>query len=124
MKEKKMKIAMPVDEKTMETEISMSFGRSPYFYVYDTETSQGTFIENTAASAQGGAGIKAAQLIVDSGAKALITPRCGENAVDVFKAAGVTLFKTADDSIENNIKGYQDRSLEELSDIHPGFHGK
>ncbi len=119
-----MKIAMPVDENTMETEVSMSFGRSPYFYIYDTESSQGSFIENTAAAAQGGAGIKAAQLIVDSGAKVLITPRCGENAVDVFKTAGVTLYKTLDDSLETNIKAYKDGSLRKLDDIHAGFHGR
>lgn len=119
-----MKIAMPVDENIMETEVSMSFGRSPYFYIYDTETNEGSFIENTAAAAQGGAGIKAAQIVIDSGAKVLITPRCGENAVDIFKAADVILYKTIDDSPEINIKGYQEGRLRELTDVHAGFHGR
>ena len=33
-----MKIAIPVDEKTLESNVCVSFGRAPYFLVYDTET--------------------------------------------------------------------------------------
>lgn len=118
-----MKIAIPVEENTMDSEVCMSFGRAPFFYIYDTQEKQGSFLVNEAASAQGGAGIKAAQIVVDTGAKTLITPRCGENAADVFKQAGIKLFKNTSDSIEDNIKAYQDGSLKELTNIHPGFHG-
>ena len=53
-----MKIVIPVDE-NRET-ICVAFGRTPYFLVQDTETDQKEYFENPAASAQGGAGIKAA----------------------------------------------------------------
>ena len=61
-----MKIAMPVDEKTMESSVCLSFGRTPYFLIYDTETNKSIFLDNSAATSQGGAGIKAAQTVVDS----------------------------------------------------------
>ena len=53
----------------MQTDICESFGRAPYYLIYDTEKDEATFIDNSAATSTGGAGIKAAQVIVDSGAK-------------------------------------------------------
>ena len=61
-----MKIAMPVDRKSAEANIASSFGRTPYFLIYDTETKASTVLDNSAAASQGGAGIKAAQSVVDS----------------------------------------------------------
>lgn len=117
-----MKIACPVDEKTMETSVCMSFGRTPYFLVYDTETKQAEFIDNSAAASQGGAGIKAAQMIADKKAKVLLTPRCGENAAEVIKAANIKIFKTVSGSAMDNINAFLDGKLSELDEIHAGFH--
>ena len=75
-----MKIAIPVDEKTLESNVCVSFGRTPYFLIYDVETKESIFIDNSAAASTGGAGIKAAQIIVDNKADVLLTPRLGENA--------------------------------------------
>jgi predicted Fe-Mo cluster-binding NifX family protein len=90
-----MIIAIPTDDNTDRTNVCISFGRAPFFMLYDSETSNVRFIDNDAASSQGGAGIKAAQSLVDSKAGALLTPRCGDNAAEVLKAAGVGLYKTA-----------------------------
>ncbi|NLK36240.1 MAG: dinitrogenase iron-molybdenum cofactor biosynthesis protein, partial [Gracilibacteraceae bacterium] len=56
-----MKIAIPMDDKNMEASVCISFGRAPYFLIYDTESNESLFLENSAAASQGGAGIKAAQ---------------------------------------------------------------
>jgi len=61
-----MKIAIPVDEKSLESNVCVSFGRAPYFLIYDTETKESIFLDNGAAASTGGAGIKAAQTIVDN----------------------------------------------------------
>lgn len=119
-----MKIVLPANERSMEKGISVSFGRAPYFLVYDTDTQEGVFIENNAAKSQGGAGIKAAQTVVDTGAKALLTPRCGENAADVLKAANIEIYQSINDSLENNISTFNKGGLKILSEIHAGFHGK
>jgi len=117
-----MKIALPVDEKNMETGVCMSFGRTPYFLVYDTETRQAEFIDNSAAASQGGAGIKAAQMIADKKAEVLLTPRCGENAAEVIKAANIKIFKTAGGSAMDNITAFINGKLLPLDEIHTGFH--
>ena len=38
-----MKIAIPVDEKNMESGVCPSFGRAPYFLFYNTETKESFF---------------------------------------------------------------------------------
>ena len=119
-----MKIAIPADEKNIDTEVCVSFGRAPYFVIYDTETKEVDYIENTAANAKGGAGIKAAQIVVDTGAEVLLTPRCGENAADVIANADIKIFKTMKGTIEENIKDFQEGVLVPLEEIHEGFHGK
>jgi predicted Fe-Mo cluster-binding NifX family protein len=107
----------------METTVSMSFGRAPYFLIYDTESRENIFVSNSAATSQGGAGIKAAQNIVDNKVSALLTPRCGENAAEVIKAAEIKIYKTINDSIRDNIEAFDEGKLPLLEEIHAGFHG-
>lgn len=117
-----MKIAIPVEDNSLQSKVCISYGRTPYFLIYDVETKQSDFIDNSAAVSQGGAGIKAAQAIVDTGAKVLITPRCGENAAEVLNAADIKLYKTVNDVIMDNIEAFNKGSLKELTEIHAGFH--
>ncbi len=117
-----MKIAIPVDYNSIETNVCISFGRCPYFLIYDTETSKKTFLENKAAASPGGAGIKAAQIIVDAGVGALVTPRCGKNAADVLEPANIKIYASLNASAEDNINAFIDGKLSELGEIHPGFH--
>ena len=119
-----MKIAIPTEDKSMEKGVCMSFGRAPYFLIYDMETGESMFAENSAANSRGGAGIKAAQAVVDTGAEALLTPRCGENAAGVIQAANLKIYKTMDDSIQDNIDAFKSGKLSLLDEIHAGFHGK
>lgn len=117
-----MRIVIPVNDKSMETDVCQSFGRTPYFLIYDTESKESVFLDNSAAASQGGAGIKAAQTIVDNKASVLLTPRCGENAAEVLKVAGIKLYKTMNNSIGDNIKAFIEGKLSLLEEIHAGFH--
>lgn len=119
-----MKIAIPMNEMLMEAEVCVSFGRAPYFLVYDTQSEVSTFFENPGAVSQGGAGIKAAQSIVDAMAEALLTVRCGENSAEVFQAAGIKVYKTTKVSAKENIEAFQKGQLAPLNHFHGGFHGK
>lgn len=117
-----MKIALPVDEKNLESGVCVSFGRTPYFLVYDIETEQHEFVLNEAASSQGGAGIKAAQSIADLKVDALLTPRLGENAAEVIRGANIALYKTMGNGILDNIKAFKSNGLEPLTEVHKGLH--
>ncbi|NLV82740.1 MAG: dinitrogenase iron-molybdenum cofactor biosynthesis protein [Synergistaceae bacterium] len=119
-----MKIAIPADNNNIDSKVSQSFGRAPFFLIYDTETEKSEFLNNTAASLQGGAGIKAAQLIVDSKASALLAPRCGQNAADVLKSGNISIYKIEATSLMENITAFKENRLALLQDIHTGFHDK
>ena len=118
-----MKIAIPVDEKSLDSNVCVSFGRTPYFLIYDVDTKESVFLDNSAAASTGGAGIKAAQTIVDNKANVLLTPRSGENAAEVLKSADIEIFKTTSASVKDNIDAFIDGKLSLLDEIHAGFHG-
>ncbi len=67
-----MKIAIPLDENRQDVCI---VAWPPYFLF--REDGMDTVLENPAAQAQSGAGIQAAQFLVDQRADVLITVRCG-----------------------------------------------
>lgn len=118
-----MKIAVPAEACSMEARVCVSFGRAPYFLIYDTETGKSVFLENAAAEKHSGAGIAAAQTIVDSGAEVLLTPRCGENAAEVIQSGKIRLFKTFQGSLQENLDAYLKGTLPVLQEIHAGHHG-
>jgi predicted Fe-Mo cluster-binding NifX family protein len=115
-----MKVIIPVNE-DRET-VCPSFGRAPYFWIADTESGKSDVVLNAAAGSEGGAGIRAAQAVVDAQAEALIAPRLGENAANVLKAAGIRLYKPKFDGTQANLGALLAGSLQPLTTIHPGFH--
>ncbi len=122
IEEKYMKIAIPADGNTEKAKVNLSFGRTPYFMLYDSEDDKMTFFDNSAAQSQGGAGIKASQSIIDKGVEAVIAPSCGTNAADVLSSAGISIYMANGDSLEKNIKDFQAGKLSLLKGIHEGFH--
>lgn len=117
--EEQMRIAIPLDENKQD--VCIVLARAPYFLFQD-EGGQ-TLVENPAAQAQGGAGVQVAQFLVDSGVTALITVRCGQNAADVFKAAGMKIYKSVHRTAAEELDAFRDGSLEELTRFHAGYHG-
>lgn len=117
-----MKIIVPVEEKSLDTLVCPSFGRTPHFLLFNTENGEHEFLDNSAAASQGGAGIKAAQMLVDNGAEAVITYRCGENAAEVLNAGAIKIYKAQAISVKENIERYKEGELVLLTEIHAGFH--
>lgn len=117
-----MIIAIPVEEKNINSQICISFGRTPYFMFYNTDTKEITYYDNSAINTQGGAGIKAAQKIIDEKSDILITARCGENSYEVLKDC-VKIYKSQAGSSKDNIDAFLNNELSLLTDIHAGFHG-
>lgn len=117
-----MRIAIPVDDKSLSSNVCISFGRTPYFLIYDTDSKKVEFLDNCAAASQGGAGIKASQALVDQKTNVIITPRCGENAANVLNGADIKVYKSVFGSAQKNIDEYSNGNLSVLTEIHPGFH--
>ena len=101
-----MKIAIPVDEKRLESNVCVSFGRTPYFLIYESDTEDSVFLKNSAVTSTGGAGIKAAQMVVDQQVNVILTPRLGENAANILNAAEIKIYKTIPGSAKANIDAF------------------
>jgi Uncharacterized conserved protein len=112
-----------MNEENIDTEICVSFGRAPYFLLYETDTKEIKWLVNSAAESYGGAGIAAAQILADHGAEILITPRCGENAEKVLDGAKIDVYHSIDGTAQQNIDAFTAGKLSLLSEFHAGFHG-
>lgn len=117
-----MKIAIPATANNIDSEVCQSFGRTEFFLIYNTNDQSNFFLDNSAATSQGGAGIKAAQILVDEHVDVLITPRCGENAASVLLEANIAIYKAAGNNLKDNISACEQGKLEMLNEIHPGLH--
>ena len=104
-----MKIVITAQGTGLDAEPSPVFGRCPVFLLVDSETREVEALTNPAVAASGGAGIQAAQLVVDRGAKTVITGRLGPNAARVLEAAGIDLRRvdgrTAGEALDHFMAG-------------------
>jgi len=67
------------------------FGRSPWLIRIDTDTNQWEAFENPGASQSGGAGVAAAQFVIDQKASVVISGDFGPNAANAFRAANIEM---------------------------------
>jgi len=111
-----MKITIPVEANAIQALVSPSFGRAPLFLQVDTDTQKAEFIVNTAMSNHGGAGIQAAQNVIDCGTQVLLTPRCGENAVTVLRAAHIGVYRAMEGTAEENIRAFLEGTLQPVGE--------
>ena len=104
-----MKLCITSDGKDLDSSVEETFGRSPYFVIIDTETTETKSVRNTAVHSGHGAGIGAAQIISDEGAEALLTGIVGPNAFTALKAAHIKVFEGASefDSIEAALEKFK-----------------
>ena len=117
--EASMKIAVPLDEN--QVDVCPVLARAPYFLLQENDKRE--IRENPASQAQGGAGLKAAQFLVDNEVDVILTPRCGQNSADVFEAAQMQIYKTQPGTAEENLQAFQQDKLERLTHFHAGFQG-
>ena len=108
-----MNIAVTAKGKTLESEVDPRFGRSAYFIIYDTETGDFAAMDNTQnLNAAQGAGIQAAQNIINTGSKVLITGHCGPKAFRTLAAGEVEVYTDASGTVREAVEKYLAGELE------------
>lgn len=110
-----MKIAISSTGKDLNSSIDPRFGRCQYFIFVDPETMEFEAFENEGLMASGGAGVQAAQFIVQKKAKALITGNLGPNAASALSAAGVKVYLVSGGTVRDTIETYKSGNLREAS---------
>ena len=117
-----MKIAISA---TKDNKIDARFGRCEIFKIVEIEDGDikgEKEIDNSAAAQAGGAGIRAAQIIGDEKAEAVITGNLGPNAMMTLKQLNIDVYQ-AEGDIEEVLKDYLDGKLKKLEDSTTGLHG-
>jgi predicted Fe-Mo cluster-binding NifX family protein len=102
-----MKIAVAANGADLDAPLSPVFGRCPTYILVDTVTMQYEAVTNPAVSAGGGAGIQAAQFVVERGAQAVVAGNVGPNAFDVFRAGGIPVYLFKGGTVQQAIEAYK-----------------
>lgn len=110
-----MRIVLSSSRPNIDGDVDPRFGRCRYFLFVDPHTLQYEVEENPHAEAASGAGISAAQFIVNKGAKAAITGNLGPNAHQVLAAAGIEMFTGVSGKIRDVLEIYNTGDLKSSS---------
>ena len=110
-----MKIAITSNGANLDAPTSPVFGRCPMVVLVETETLQFEAIENPAIAAPSGAGIQAAQLVVEKGAQAVVTGNIGPNALEVFQSAGVPIYRSEDGTVQDAVEAFKAGKLQPIA---------
>jgi predicted Fe-Mo cluster-binding NifX family protein len=103
-----MKIVVTASGTDLDAPTSSIFGRCPAYVFVDTETMQlFEAVENPAIAASGGAGIQAAQFVIERGAQAVVTGNVGPNAFDVFRSADVSVYLFGGGTVRQAAEAYK-----------------
>jgi predicted Fe-Mo cluster-binding NifX family protein len=115
-----MKVAVSASGMDMDCEMDPRFGRCSHFILVDSDTIDFETINNPNRGIQGGAGIGAAQILVDKGVGAVITGSVGPNAYRVLSAAGIQMYTSMSGRIRALIEMYKSGSLHPAVETQPG----
>jgi len=108
-----MKIAITAQGNTLDSDVDPRFGRAKYFIVFNTITKTFTVKDNSQnLNAAQGAGIQAAQNVIETGVELLITGHCGPKAFKVLNAGNIQVVTDAKGTVQNAIRDLQNGKLE------------
>ena len=106
-----MKIVVSVNGRDLDAPMSPIFGRCAAYILVDTETLDYEVLDNPAISAGGGAGVQAAQFVIERGAEAVITGNVGPNAFGVFQAGGAPVYLVKGGTVRAAVEAYNEDRL-------------
>ncbi|RLB55003.1 MAG: dinitrogenase iron-molybdenum cofactor biosynthesis protein [Deltaproteobacteria bacterium] len=108
-----MKIAVTAQGPGEKARVDPRFGRAKFFVVYDSDGGQYQTIDNKQVlNLPQGAGIQAAQHIIDAGAEVLLTGHCGPNAYQTLQAGGVKVVTDVEGVVAEAIARYREGKLD------------
>ncbi len=95
-----MLIAVTSTGDTLDALVNERFGRCQYFLIVDPDTMKFEAVPNSAEQAQGGAGPKAAEIIINKGVNILLTGHVGDKAETALKRGNIKII----DGLTGNLK--------------------
>lgn len=117
-----MKIAVSSTGDNLESDVDMRFGRCKYFMIVESDSMDFSAVSNESVMASGGAGIKAAETIVNQDVKIVLTGNIGPNAHRTLSAAGIKVFTGTTGTIKEAINKYKNNDLRESDSANVASH--
>ena len=109
-----MKIAVTSQGQEPESPVDPRFGRCRYFLFFDEETGNYTVLANEQnLQAAQGAGIQAAQHLLEGGAEVVITGNIGPKAFKVLRANGIRVYTATGMTVAEAVAAYRAGKLAE-----------
>lgn len=119
-----MKVVVSSTGMELKSSVDPRFGRCQFFLVVDMDTMEYRAAPNTAGASTGGAGIEAAQMVVDMGVSAVLTGNIGPNAHRALNAAGIKVYVGAAGTVSESIERFKRGELTEAGNATvPGHFG-
>ncbi|MBN2005261.1 MAG: helix-turn-helix transcriptional regulator [Anaerolineae bacterium] len=109
-----MRVVIPANGVDLDALTSAVFGRSQMFILVDLETLDFEALPNPALGAPGGAGVQAAQTVLQYDVGAIITPNLGPNAFRVIHAAGIPVYRMVGATVREVIAAFNAGQLSRL----------
>ncbi len=107
-----MKIAVTSQGTHLDSQVDPRFGRAPYILIVDTGTFDFEVLDNKEnADAFKGAGIQAASMVNDKGARALLTGYCGPKAFQVLNAAKINVADNVEGTVRDAVISFNEGRL-------------
>jgi predicted Fe-Mo cluster-binding NifX family protein len=107
-----MKIAVTSAGRELDSPVDPRFGRAPYILIVDSETLDFEVVDNEEnVNALRGAGIQAASMLNNTGARVLLTGHCGPNAFKVLKTAHINIANNATGSVRETLAAFLNGEL-------------
>lgn len=116
-----MKVVVTAQGVDLDSMSSPVFGRCPAFVFVDTETWQYEGIDNPCVGAVGGAGLQAAQLVLDRGVQAVLTHHVGPNAFALLQDAGVPVYTIDAGTVREAVDSFLAERLAYLTEPNVGL---
>ncbi len=108
-----MRVAVTAQGPDMMSEIDPRFGRARHFVTVDTETGESAAMDNAKnMNAVQGAGIQAAQNVIELGVGAVLTGHVGPKAFSTLQAGGVEVYLGAAGSVGSTVHQFKTGRLE------------
>ena len=117
-----MRIVVSAQGDTLDALASPVFGRCPTYIFVDSETMQFEAAPNPAMNQGGGAGIQAAQFVVEGGAQAVLTGNLGPNAFDVLAAGGIPGYLVPEGTVRQAVEAFKAGRLQPMGGANVAAH--
>lgn len=112
------KIAVTAESPDLDARVDPRFGRAAGFVVVDPDTMAFDYVENGAAQVMArGAGIQAAEIVADTGARVLLTGFVGPKAFQALRAAGIAIGQNLENqTVREAVQSFRDGKVE-IADV-------